>query len=185
MVLSITDTLIGYILSDWLFHFAVVILILYLVYRDNKKLEIVNTKYEKLITEFLNNITKTQTTYKEEVISNIKELSISTLKVFSAIETNISEVKKVTSGVNNVTEGVLSVEKEVVKVTEGVLSVEKEVVKVAKGINEIVNFCGELELLRDEINKSTTALNKVSDTTSKFNKVLLSLEEELREMKEK
>lgn len=167
------DTLLEtYIISDWVFHVAVVFLILYLVYRDNKKLEMVDNKYEKMIIHFVKDITDKQILYKEEIVINMKELSSSTLKVFSAIENNIIEVRKVTAGVNQVTSGVQDVELEVQKVTSGVHGVEEEVEKVTKGINNIVGFCGGLEYLRNEITKSTTALHNAAAEMNKFSSMI-------------
>lgn len=185
--MTIDTLLYTYILSDWVFHFLVVILILYLVYRDNKKLELVDQKYEKMITVFVKSITDKQTVYKEEIINNMKELSSSTLKVFTSIENNILEVRKVTAGVNQVTTGVEDVEREVQKVTSGVQGVENEVEKVTKGINNIVGFCGGLEYLKNEITKSTVALHHAAAEMNKFSELLErefdTMKEELKEKK--
>lgn len=144
------------IFSDLTMMLIVIISIFYLTNRDNKRQDFLNTKYDKLFTRMIDNIVQQQSSCQTELISEIRELSISMSKIFTEIEkisTGIDqiqkEVGKVTVEVKNVSFGEETLAEEITKATDEVTNVTagmKKVVSLLESITEKV--CQELDINR-------------------------------------
>lgn len=113
------------ILSDLIMLLMIAVLIFYLTYRDTKRQDFLDARYDKLITKMIDNIGQQQFSYKTEVVSEVKELSVAMTKVFV--------------GVESVTSGVKDVQTEVIKMTDAVKEVSSGVDRFVSEVNRVTN----------------------------------------------
>jgi len=127
---------------------GIVIIIAYLVRRDTYRQHITDIRYDSIIKGLIQDITKNQATYKQEIVDNVKELTLATTNVLVGVERIVGGVEKVVAGVNEVsnnieeftdinTKSVTRVAEEVIKVAKEVSKVTCEVEKVTKGLKEL------------------------------------------------
>lgn len=147
--------------SDLAMILIVIIFIFYLTYRDNKRQIFLDERYDKLISRMIDNIGQQQSSYKIEIISEIRELSIYVAKVFTGIE-KVSlgvnqiqqEVGKVTEEIKNVSFGEERVVSGVEKVAEEVTKVKDEVTNVTSGVSKVVS---SLESITEKVDQELEA----------------------------
>ena len=141
---TISDDLMLHIVSNVILMLFILMIIIYLNRRDEKKLDVLDARYDKLIVNMLNTITKQQDIYKNEIISDIRELSGATFKVMVGIEKVVEGVKEVEKEVNRVTDessninsGISLVVGEVSKVVEQLKLSATAAEHLEKSVNEI------------------------------------------------
>lgn len=136
------------IVSNLFMFIGIVIIIAYLVRRDTLRQSITDTRYDSVIKGLIEDITKNQATYKQEIINEVKELTIATTNVLLGVERivgsvekfadiNTKSVTKVAANVEDVYVGVKEVSSGVQKVITEVDRVVCEVEKVTKGLKEL------------------------------------------------
>lgn len=138
------------IISNLVIFAAVTVIILYLVRRDTARQSIMDKRYDSIIKGLIEDITKQQATYKQEIVNEVKELTFATTNVLVGVERVVSGVEKIVTGVNEVsnnienftdinTKSVTRVAEEVIKVAKEVSKVTCEVERVTKGLKELSN----------------------------------------------
>jgi hypothetical protein len=94
------------ILSDLIMFTLIAILILYLVHRDTVRQNIVEKRYDSIISCFIKDVTKSQSMYKQEIMDQAKELNTAVAKVLIGVDKIVSEVEKVTEDVDVVSKNI-------------------------------------------------------------------------------
>ncbi len=120
----------------------VIILILYIMQKDAKRIDLTEDRYDKLINSLIDNITKQQDSYKKEIVSEVRDLSTMTAKVFTGIEEIVSGIKDIKSEVINVKDTAKDVSIDVDRITDS----------TSAGIKEIVS---SLKILIDKLEKTS------------------------------
>jgi methyl-accepting chemotaxis protein len=146
---------------------GIVIIIAYLVRRDTLRQSITDTRYDSVIKGLIEDVTKNQATYKQEIVDNVKELTLATTNVLVGVERIVVEVEKFadinTKSVAKVATNVEEVSTGVKEVSVGVGQVVTEVDRVAK---EVVKVANEVTRVVCEVEKVTEGLRELSDKMS-------------------
>jgi methyl-accepting chemotaxis protein len=116
------------------------ILVLYIIHRDTKRQDFADIRYDKLIHGIIDNISKQQDQYKQEIITEIRELSDAVIKVLKGTERVVSGVKDVESEVTKVSSGVDRVVNEVDRVTTGIGEVSSGIKNIVLSLQTITNI---------------------------------------------
>ena len=82
------------IASNLIMFSAVSILIMYIIRQNIIKQSLDEKRYSSIITGLITDVTKGQTTYKQEIIDEIKELNAATTKIFVGIEIVTNNIKE-------------------------------------------------------------------------------------------
>ena len=143
------------IVSNLVIFVAVSIIIWYLVHRDTVRQSIMDKRQDSIIQGLIEDVTKNQATYKQEIINEVKELTIATTNILIGVERvvsgvekfadiNTKSVAKVAANVEEVSEGVKGVIIEVDRVAEEVTKVAKEVNRVVCEVEKVTKGLKEL-----------------------------------------
>lgn len=89
------------IIGDITMLLIITALMLYISYRDDKRQDMTETRYDKLIGKIMDNVVDQQT-YKQELITEIKELSIIISKISVNVEKISNDVNEMTIEAKNV-----------------------------------------------------------------------------------
>lgn len=89
------------IIGDITMLLIVTALMLYISYRDDKRQDITEIRYDRLIGKIMDNVVNQQM-YKQELISEIKELSIMISKISGDVERIANNVDEMTSEIKNI-----------------------------------------------------------------------------------
>ncbi len=90
-----SDDLILEIVSDIIMTLLFAIVVLYLIHRDDKKLDLMNTRYDKVINNMLDTLVKQQTGYKQEIVADLKTFSVAIEKMADGINQAVKELKEI------------------------------------------------------------------------------------------
>lgn len=161
------------IVSNLLIFVAVAIIISYLVRRDTLRQSQIDKRYDSIITGLISDVTKQQATYKQEIVDNVKELTLATTNVLVGVERIVGGVEKVVASVNDVsnnvekfadinTKSVTKVAANVEDVSAGVNKVVTEVDRVAK---EVIKVANEVTKVTCEVERVTKGLKELSVVT--------------------
>lgn len=162
------------IISNLFMFIGIVIIIAYLVRRDTLRQYITDTRYDSIISGLIQDITKNQATYKQEIVNEVKELTLATTNVLVGVERIVSGVEKVVASVNEVsndverftdinTKSVTKVADNVEEVSTGVKEVSSGVKEVSVGVNRVVE---EVDRVVCEVERVTKGLKELSDKMS-------------------
>jgi len=116
------------------------LLVLYIIHRDTKRQDIADTRYDKLIHDIIDNISKQQDQYKQEIITEIRQLSDAIIKVLNGTERVVNGVKDVQFEVIKVSSGVDRVVTEVDRMTEGINDVSSGIKDIVSSLREITKI---------------------------------------------
>lgn len=159
------------IISNLLMFVGVVIIIAYLVRRDTITQQVIDKRYDNVIQGLIQDVTKNQATYKQEIVSEVRELTLATTNVLVGVERVVSGVEKIVTGVNEVsnniekftdinTKSVTRVAEEVVKVAKEVSKVTCEVERVTKGLKELSTK------MSNDIDNGNITINPINGKTN-------------------
>lgn len=151
------------IISNFLMFIGIVIIIIYLVRRDTLRQSITDTRYDSVIRGLIEDITKNQATYKQDIIDEVKELTLATTNVLVGVERIVGGVEKVVTSVNEVSNDVERFTeintKSVNKVASNVEEVSAGVKEVSVGVNKVVT---EVDRVAEEVSKVTCEVERVT-----------------------
>ena len=144
------------IVSNLLMFVAVSIIIAYLVRRDTLRQSMIDKRYDSIIKGLIEDITKQQATYKQEIVDSVKELTLATTNVLVGVERVVSGVEKIVASVNDVSN---NVEKFADINTESVAKVADNVKEVSAGVNKVIT---EVDRVTEEVTKVVKELKDLS-----------------------
>lgn len=170
---TMTDEISIGLMKDFIMFSIIIILILYLTYRDKKRQDIIDARYDKLIGRMMDNISEQQERYKKEIVAEVRELSSAISKVFTGVERVVvgvndvqKEATKVTDSVRDVSAGVAEVSAGVTEVSSGVEKVVNEVDRVTDGVKDvsegIKEVVSKLQNITDKIDEVSKEKDKIS-----------------------
>jgi len=139
------------ILSDLIIFSAVAALILYLVQRDSAKQSIAEKKYDTIVSVLIQDITKSQAIYKQEIIDQIQDLITATMRMSVGVEKIVSEVDKITGVAKSVSQNVDTVSQNVEK-----CSLIHASCPYVKSMNELTS---ELKRITEELKEIELLIN--------------------------
>lgn len=175
------DDIIMEVISDLVMLLSMIILVFYLTYRDSKRQDIIDARYDKLIGNMIDNISRQQSAYKEEMVSEVKELTIATSHVLTGVERVASGVKdvqleviKVIESVKDVSFGVERVVNEVDRVTNNIKDVSTGVANVYTGVEQVAN---EVTRVTDGVKEVSSG---VTEVVSSLQNITNRIDQELK-----
>lgn len=89
------------IIGDITMLLIVIILMLYITYRDDKRQDMTEARYDKLIIRMMDSMTS-QHAHKQELIADIKELSIIISKMSGGVERIVNDMNDMANDVKNI-----------------------------------------------------------------------------------
>lgn len=151
------------IVSNLFMFIGIVIIIAYLVRRDTLRQSITDTRYDSVIKGLIQDVTKNQATYKQEIVNEVRELTLATTNVLVGVERILGGVEKVVTSVNDVSNNVEKFAdintKSVTNVATNVEEVSVCVKEVSSGVNKVIT---EVDRVAEEVVKVANEVGKVT-----------------------
>ncbi len=89
------------VIGDITMLLIVTALMLYISYRDDKRQDMTEIRYDRLIGKIMDDVANQQM-YKQELITDIKELSIIISKISGNVERIVNDMNDMTNDVKNI-----------------------------------------------------------------------------------